>query len=183
MSAPLVAPPLALVPTGVVAAGLAGEVLTHLEAQIASARHLLEIVLGQGAAIRARDVESTLAFVAGLQREMHRRTVLDDDRSALLTRAASSLGILPAEVTIERLAAVLGPHADQVRALSAELRGLLDEVRRQHDLNRALMRQEMTFLDHLTRLIGHEPEAGYGPGGVSRTSRPPAVHRVLDARA
>ena len=45
---------------------------------------------------------------------------------------------------------------------SAELRGLLSEIAREHGINRALMRQELTFLSHLTRLIGQEPEARYG---------------------
>ena len=37
---------------------------------------------------------------------------------------------------------------------SAELRGLLAEVQREHGVNRALMRQELAFLVHLTRQIG-----------------------------
>ena len=44
------------------------------------------------------------------------------------------------------------------------------------------MRQEMAFLDHLVRLIGQEPEAGYSPqaaaGGEPRT-----VRRFLDLQA
>ena len=69
---------------------------------------------------------------------------------------------------------------------SAELRGLLSEIAREHGINRALMRQELTFLSHLTRLIGQEPEAGYArPGASTHRIRPPApsVYRALDLQA
>jgi hypothetical protein len=69
---------------------------------------------------------------------------------------------------------------------SAELRGLLSEIAREHGINRALMRQELTFLSHLTRLIGQEPEAGYSrPGSNPNASAPaaPAVYRALDLQA
>jgi hypothetical protein len=69
---------------------------------------------------------------------------------------------------------------------SAELRGLLSEIAREHGINRALMRQELTFLSHLTRLIGQEPEAGYGrPGNSQPASAPsaPSVYRALDLQA
>jgi hypothetical protein len=69
---------------------------------------------------------------------------------------------------------------------SAELRGLLSEIAREHGINRALMRQELAFLSHLTRLLGQEPEAGYArPGAGQTTSAPtaPAVYRALDLQA
>jgi hypothetical protein len=69
---------------------------------------------------------------------------------------------------------------------SAELRGLLSEIAREHGINRALMRQELTFLSHLTRLIGQEPEAGYGRPGASQTASAPSappVYRALDLQA
>ena len=54
-------------------------------------------------------------------------------------------------------------EAAQIENRSAELRGLLAEIAREHGINRALMRQELTFLDHLIRLVGAPPE-----GGVNR---------------
>ena len=64
---------------------------------------------------------------------------------------------------------------------SAELRGLLAEIAREHGINRALMRQELTFLAHLTRVLGQEPEPGYRPpGGTGAT---PPSHRALDLQA
>jgi hypothetical protein len=68
---------------------------------------------------------------------------------------------------------------------SAELRGLLGEIAREHGINRALMRQELTFLSHLTRLIGNEPEPGYRPPGSGQNSGPatPPTYRALDLQA
>ena len=56
---------------------------------------------------------------------------------------------------------------------SAELRGLLAEIAREHGINRALMRQELAFLSHLTRLVGGEPEGGL----PARRARPPRRRR------
>jgi hypothetical protein len=41
------------------------------------------------------------------------------------------------------------------------------------------MRQELAFLEHLVRLIGHEPGPAYGPG----TTTAPALRRVVDLEA
>jgi hypothetical protein len=71
-------------------------------------------------------------------------------------------------------------EANHARQRSAELRGLLAEIAREHGINRALMRQELAFLDHLVRLIGQEPEVGYGRTG---TDQPTPMHRVVDAQA
>ena len=77
------------------------------------------------------------------------------------------------------------------RERSAELRGLLAEIAREHGINRALMRQELAFLDHLTRLIGGgaTPTPGYRPPPSGRRHAPTAApprrpgHRVLDLQA
>ena len=77
--------------------------------------------------------------------------------------------------------------AQLARERSAELRGLLDEIQREHLVNRALMRQELAFLDHLVRLVGAEEEPGYRPPGDSRLRAVPggqtSMHRVLDLEA
>ena len=166
---------------------LEAELLVHLDTQINSARRLLGFVLEQGKAIRKRDVESVLARLTDVQTEMGRRGALEQERAALLQRAGAALGVPAAQVTLERLCTLVSPGAaEAARQRSAELRGLLAEIAREHGINRALMRQELSFLSHLVRLIGQEPEAGYQPGGqapdAAGQSAPP-LHRTLDLKA
>ncbi len=172
---------------------LEAELLVHLDAQIASARKLLGFVLAQGAAIRARDVETVLARLADVQTEMGLRARLEQNRTQLLQGAGAALHLVPAQVTLDHLCALVSPGAAaSARERSAELRGLLAEIAREHGINRALMRQELAFLSHLVRLVGREPQGGYGIGGrlSSPGDRPVAgrpaasqLHRVLDLEA
>ena len=167
---------------------LEAELLAHLDVQIGSARRLLELVLAQGAAIRARNVDGVLGRLTEIQTEMVRRGALEQERTALLQRAGATLGIHPTDVTLERLCALVTPGAAQAaRERSAELRGLLAEIAREHGINRALMRQELAFLSHLTRLIGQDTEPGYRPTGqVAQTGgagAAPQLHRTLDLQA
>ncbi len=140
---------------------LPAAVARHLSLQIASAQRLLDLVLRQGAAIRERDVEAVLARLADIQIEMVARETLERERTELIRRAADRLGIEPVEVGLPALASLASP-SEQERLLSrsAELRGLLAEIAREHGINRALMRQELTFLDHLLRVSGEAPEPG-----------------------
>ena len=161
---------------------LEAELLTHLDAQLISARRLLGLILEQGKAIRSRDVDGVLGRLAEVQTEMGRRGALEQDRAGLLQRAGASLGVLATEVTLERLCLLVTPAAaDSARERSAELRGLLGEIAREHGINRALMRQELSFLSHLTRLIGRETEPGYQASGG--TTPAPSSHHVLDLQA
>jgi hypothetical protein len=171
---------------------LEAELLVHLDTQIASARKLLALVLDQGRAIRSRDVEGVLARLAEIQTEMGRRGTLEQGRTALLQRAGAALGVSATAVTLERLCTLVSPGAAATaNERSAELRGLLAEIAREHGINRALMRQELAFLSHLTRLVGREAEGGYTPsaGGAARPGGPaPAgpsaqAHHVLDLQA
>jgi hypothetical protein len=167
---------------------LEAELLVHLDAQINSGRKLLSLVLEQGKAIRARDVDGVLARLTEIQTEMGRRGALEQDRAALLQRAGAALGVPAAQVTLDRLCALVAPGAaTAARERSAELRGLLAEIAREHGINRALMRQELAFLSHLTRLVGQDTEPGYtrpaGPGGPSPAAGAPPVHRALDLQA
>jgi hypothetical protein len=165
---------------------LEAELLVHLDTQINSARRLLGLVLDQGKAIRARDVDAVLAKLADVQTEMGRRGALEQDRAALLQRAGAALGVPAAHVTLERLCSLVTPAAaETARQRSAELRGLLAEIAREHGINRALMRQELSFLSHLTRLVGGEPEPAYKPGAAqgSRQAGAASAYRVLDLQA
>jgi hypothetical protein len=168
---------------------LEAELLAHLDTQIGSARQLLRLVLSQGEAIRARDVDRVLARLAEIQTEMGRRGRLEEERIRLLQSAGALLGVPAPQVTLERLCALITPEgARAARERSAELRGLLAEIAREHGINRALMRQELAFLSHLVRLVGAEPEAGYQPGGgaaapAASTGAPPPLHQALDLKA
>src|SRR4051794_34779239 len=111
---------------------------------------------------------------------MVRRGTLEQERAKLLQRAGAALGIAPTTVTLERLCALVTPGAAKAAMeRSAELRGLLSKIAREHGINRALMRQELTFLSHLTRLIGQEPPGrASGPVAQARSGarhHPPAV--------
>jgi hypothetical protein len=161
-------------------AELSSGVLAHLEVQIASARRLLGSILAQGTAIRAREVELVLQRLAEVKTEMGFRAELEEQRTNLLVRAGIALGVPAPQVTLDAMTTLMPPNeAARARQRSAELRGLLTEIAREHGINRALMRQELAFLDHLVRLIGQEPETGYRPGG----NDPTASYRVVDAQA
>jgi hypothetical protein len=154
-------------------------VLAHLDAQLVSGRRLLDLVLQQSAAVRDRDPEAVLACLAAIQGEMERRGRLERERAQILQHAAVHANVPAHEVDLELLTTLVGEaHATAARAKSAELRGLLAEIAREHLINRALMRQELSFLDHLTRLLGAQEPAGYQP-----TPRAPSIHRVLDLQA
>jgi hypothetical protein len=177
-----------------VATAYGTEVLRHLETQIESARRLLDAILRQGAAIRARDVDGVLDRLAEIQAEMERRGGLERERTRVLVHAAGLLGCPAHAVTLDALSSLLGPHeALAAKGRSAELRGLLTEVQREHTVNRALMRQELAFLSHLTRMMGVDGEdVGYKPpsepGATMRatlhpTAAPMRIRRVLDLEA
>jgi hypothetical protein len=159
-------------------------VLAHLDAQLISAQRLLDLVLKQGAAVRERDPEGVLVCLTEIQGEMERRGRLESDRARLLSHAAVHANCPTHEVDLELLSSLIdSDQAIAARSRSAELRGLLAEIAREHLVNRALMRQELAFLDHLTRLIGSDELPGYSPVATNVTGRPATVHRVLDLQA
>jgi FlgN protein len=158
--------------------------LAHLDAQIASSRKLLQLVLAQGGAVRERDAEGVLALMTQIQGEMGRRATLEITRTSLLQQAGAALARPAHEVTLEALCTLVSPGAAELaQQRSAELRGLLAEIAREHGINRALMRQELAFLSHLTRLMGAEPEGAYAPPAGAPRAAAPSVHRVLDLQA
>jgi hypothetical protein len=139
-------------------------VLQHLSDQVASANRLLEAVLRQGAATRKQDVDTVLACLTEVQGEMERRAKLEEERTSLLIGAAGQLARQPHEVTLDALAGLMSPGEGQIaRERSAELRGLLAEIQREHHVNRALMRQELAFLDHLVRTFTADEQPAYRP--------------------
>ena len=160
-------------------------VLDHLDAQLASARCLLDAVLRQGAATRRQDVDGVLACLTQIQGEMDRRGRLEEQRTTLLVAAAARLQRQPHEVTLDALASLMTPAEGQAaKERSAELRGLLAEIQREHHVNRALMRQELAFLDHLVRTFAADETPGYRPPAENQMAAVPMQrHRVLDLQA
>lgn len=166
---------------------LAGDVLGHLDAQIESARSLLEVVLEQGAAIRARDVDTVVRLAGILRGEMGRRHLLEEERTRLLSRSGEKLGVAPEAVTLAQLATLMDrADAERALALSAELKGLLHEMQREHACNRSLMQIELGFLDHLMSMLAIDGVNGYDTHGSSTSitrARPHGALHVLDLRA
>jgi hypothetical protein len=159
-------------------------VLAHFADQLASSRRLLDAVLRQGAATRRQDVEGVLGCIGEIQGEMDRRAKLEAERAQLLVRAAGMLGCQPHEVTLDALVSLMSPADGLIaRERSAEVRGLLSEIEREHVVNRALMRQELAFLDHLVRLVGAEEDPGYRPPNNAPAAPIASRHRVLDLQA
>jgi hypothetical protein len=165
---------------------IAADVLEHLDAQLGSARRLLAQILRQSGAIRRRDVDGVLATMTDIQSEMASRGRLESERTELLWRAGSALGMPAEAVTHAELTGLMDSNeGDDARLRSAELRGLLGEIEREHAINLALMRQELSFLEHLTRMLGGGSEnPGYRPPGrtPARPSSRSALH-VLDLEA
>jgi hypothetical protein len=154
--------------------------LDHMRKQLESSRRLLEVVLQQNGAIRRQDVETVLASLADVQAEMAYRARLEVEREQILASAAALHGIAPEAVDLETfLAGAPAAEADEARRISAELMGLLLEIGRVHDQNRILIRQELTFLDHLMRVMSNTPQAGYSPTGWASV---PQAHNVVNAR-
>ena len=164
-------------------------VIGHLDAQLASARRLLDLVLRQGQAIRAQDVEGVVTRLGEIQGEMERRAMLEGDRARLLEQAGGALGLPAHAVTLDALTSLMAPaDASGATERSAELRGLLAEIAREHGTNRALMRQELAFLDHLTRLMNPaHADTGYRPpaetGAAAPAPTPTVQLRTLDLTA
>ncbi len=166
---------------------LAAQVLRHLDAQIASARGLLAVVLEQGAAIRGKDVQTVVRQAGILRGEMGRRQMLEEDRSRLLMICGERLGVSPETVTLSELTSLMStPEAAQALTRSAELKGLLNELQREHSTNRAVMQVELGFLDHLMGLLALDGVSGYDTHGSSAAitkDRPNGGLHVLDLRA
>lgn len=152
-------------------AALSAEILAHLDTQLVSAHRLEQIVLEQAGAIRKRAVPEVVRLAGLLQAEVHHRQLIELERERLAQRAAQTLGVPADQVTIAMLADVMdGASAEIARARATELRSLLEQIQREHATNRALMRQELAFLDHLLRLAG-------APGSYDATGEPVSARR------
>ena len=144
----------------------------------------------QGEAIRARDVDAVLARLADIQTEMGRRGAprAGPRRAAAARRRRARRARPPGHARAPLRARSRPGAAAPRRERSAELRGLLAEIAREHGINRALMRQELAFLSHLTRLDrpgarARLPPARPAPARRLRRRPRPPIHRALDLQA
>ncbi|HLI32505.1 MAG TPA: flagellar export chaperone FlgN [Solirubrobacteraceae bacterium] len=161
-------------------------VLAHLAAQLGSAERMLAIVLDQGAAIRRRDVHAVVHCAGLLQGELVRRSELEERRGELLERAGAALGIAPEQITVGAISTLMGEQeAAQAAARSSQLRGILEQLQREHLINRALMRIELAFLDHLLGSLEPDCAPAYdrrGSAPAQQSARRSDLH-VLDLEA
>jgi hypothetical protein len=135
--------------------------LDHVDRQLQSARRLLHIVLAQREAIRKQDLETVLAQIGEVQMEMAVRTQLETERDALIGDAGRDLGVAPETIDLEALADLVPPReVEELQEKSSELRGLLSEIALVRAQSRMLIRQELTFLDHLIRARSGTPRSG-----------------------
>jgi hypothetical protein len=140
-------------------------------------------VLDQGASIRNRDVRGVVQLTGVLQAELQRRQLLETERLVLLQRAGTRLGVPGGSVTLALLETLMDPESALLAgARSSELRGLLETVQREHHVNRALMSQELAFLDHLLKLAGVGGDESYNAGGhgLATTTVQHTGRRVFD---
>jgi hypothetical protein len=156
--------------------------LDHLDRQLRSAQRLLRSVLAQHDALRKQDVETVLAELGEVQSEMALRTQLETEHELLIADAGRHLGVAPEAIDLDALAGLVPPtEADELREKTAELRRLFSEIALAHAQCRVLIRQELSFLDYLTRVLSGTPQIGYSP--FDNTPAPPRAWAVVDARA
>ncbi|MGA9308145.1 MAG: hypothetical protein WBW31_22295, partial [Candidatus Sulfotelmatobacter sp.] len=119
--------------------------------------------------------------------EMGRRELLEEERSRLLARSGERLGIAAQAVTLGQLNTLMSiACAQQASELSAQLRGLLHELQREHTCNRTLMGIELGFLEHLMGMLSLDGVNGYDTRGSSTPitrARPHGALHVLDLHA
>ena len=140
--------------------------LEHLRTQVASAQRLLMVLLAQRDCIKRQDAEGVLARLGDVQAELAVRERIERERDELLRSTAARIGVAPEAVHLDDILTGL-PERDayEARTLSAELKGLLAEISLVHQQNRVLIRQELSFLDHLLRVLSGAPQGGYSSAG------------------
>ncbi|MCK9247737.1 MAG: flagellar protein FlgN [Solirubrobacteraceae bacterium] len=169
---------------------LGRDLLAHLDEQQRSLDRLHSALTAQAAAIRERDVTAALHHSGLIEVEATFRTSIEARRTALLRLGATTLGIPVHEVTLTHLCTLTAPdQADEARTRSDRLTATLEEIHRMHEVNRAMLRQELTFLEHLLSLGGLPTAATYqAPGTRARPAATSAVPgspspRALDLQA
>ena len=131
------------------------------------------------------DIEVAPPYVGG---QIQRTYVDQGDSSTIavkLDQKAPFEG--KATVTLQGLLGLMSPaEAERASTRSAELKGLLGELQREHSTNRAIMQLELGFLDHLMGMLAIDGVNGYDTHGSSAAitrARPHGGLHVLDLSA
>ena len=164
-------------------AALTNEVIAHLEAQLVAARRLLQVVLEQGVGDPRPRRQARRGADRRAPAELHHRRQLETERIALLERAGARLGVAGASVSMAMLETLMDPESALLAgARSAELRGLLEVVQREHHVNRALMSQEWRSSITFSSWPGIAGDESYNAGGdrLATTAAQTTGHRVFD---
>ena len=155
--------------------------IDHLRTQVESAQRLLHVLLAQRECIRKQDAEGVLARLTDVQSELAVRERIERERADLLRFAGNRIGVSPEALHLEDLLAdIPANEAGEARSLSAELKGLLSEISQVHQQNKILIRQELSFLEHLIRAVSGTPQGSYSMGGGFASSAP--KYATVDAR-
>lgn len=167
---------------------LGRELLGHLDEQLRSIERLQSAVTALGVAVSARDAPAVVLHTGTIEAETTFRGTLEERRTALLVRGGALLGIEPWQVTVSALCTLISPlEATTAQERSERLVAATEAVHHDHRCNRALMQQELTFIDHLRRLGGNLSDVTYEPPTGARVPSPstPAAlpNRVLDLQA
>ena len=155
--------------------------IDHLRTQVESARRLLHVLLAQRECIRKQDAEGVLARLTDVQAELAVRQRIERERTDLLRVAGTRLGVAPEALHLDDLLDDMPVNeAGDARTLSAELKGLLSEISQVHQQNKILIRQELSFLEHLIRAVSGTPQGSYSMGGGFASAAP--KYATVDAR-
>lgn len=159
------------------------QLLDHFQGQLASVRRLIAIMDAQENAIRAHDVEGVIESAYDLQAELGRRIELELQRKRLLCEAASKLGVVPEEVTLDMLLeGVEDEPAEHARMASRTLGELIAELTRRHQLNRDLLHQELAFVEHMLAALGVTQKADTYSDGAQQTGIQTGETTILDVK-
>ena len=154
-------------------APLADQLARQAEAQ----RRLLSLARAQADALRRGDLNALRLITAEQESVLLDSGRLQRERADEAERLCASVG-LAADASVDELAAALPPEqaADLMRE-SRTLGEAIAELRDANELNRELIEQELTLIDHLVRHVILGQPDGYGERDV-----PAPTRQLLDLR-
>lgn len=160
-----------------------------LEEQVDAAVRLLEVARAKQRAILDGDHKSLETAVAQEGPIVDHLSALEDRRSQWVTQWAARHSLSP-DLTLKELIEKMPPRRERaaatLRALSADLSRVLNDLRDANELNAGLLYHSLAF----TRMIlgafaESDPRSGtYGPGAAKQDDTPPAgTKAILEWRA